>query len=65
MKNTKTITVTKWSHPSTDQKLILAGNAEDTRAEAEQYFDGEESYMSHEVCEMDEEEFGDLPEFEG
>lgn len=59
------IKVTNWTHPSTDSYLVLEGSAEETRSQAEQYFESDPSALMPEESEMDEAAFLNLPEFEG
>ena len=56
------ILVTRWGQPPWGPTLILSGTVEQTRKEAEQYFDGEITGFE---SRMDQDEFNALPEFEG
>jgi hypothetical protein len=60
----KTITVTRWKHPSTDTALILDGTPDATRNEALQYFEDDGKLVGT-PDEMSLEELERLPEFEG
>ena len=58
------IKVTKWGYaPSRHPVLVLAGGIEETRLEAEQYFDDHGRLRGFE-SEMEEDELEKLPEFE-